>query len=186
MLKEWHFQPHNHPDGETCDMSKTPSKPEASGERFVRIAVIIASLGGLLFGYDTGVISGALLFIRQAFSLSSTMQELVVSAVLIGAVIGAVAGGVLTDRFLRRINQGHSRIPIPSQKAHELRQAFRQEPEHGPDFLGNFRQGFTHMAQINAAINLAKATRHGAEESPETEAERANKAGPAVAAGYSR
>jgi SP family galactose:H+ symporter-like MFS transporter len=70
--------------------------------RFVRVAVAIASLGGLLFGYDTGVISGALLFIRQTFNLSSTMQELVVSAVLIGAVLGAVAGGVLADRFGRR------------------------------------------------------------------------------------
>jgi SP family galactose:H+ symporter-like MFS transporter len=69
---------------------------------FVRVAVIIASLGGLLFGYDTGVISGALLFIRQTFNLSSTMQELVVSAVLIGAVLGAVAGGILADRFGRR------------------------------------------------------------------------------------
>lgn len=80
----------------------TPSGRQMQGERFVRIAVIVASLGGMLFGYDTGVISGALLFIRDAFSLSSTMQELVVSAVLIGAVIGAIVGGTLTDRFGRR------------------------------------------------------------------------------------
>jgi sugar porter (SP) family MFS transporter len=80
----------------------TPSERKAQGERFVRIAVIIASLGGMLFGYDTGVISGALLFIRKAFNLSPTMQELVVSAVLIGAVIGAIVGGTLADRFGRR------------------------------------------------------------------------------------
>ncbi len=80
----------------------TPSERQMQGERFVRIAVIIASLGGMLFGYDTGVISGALLFIREAFNLSTTMQELVVSAVLIGAVIGAIAGGILADRFGRR------------------------------------------------------------------------------------
>jgi SP family galactose:H+ symporter-like MFS transporter len=79
-----------------------PSRLEAQGERFVRIAVIIASLGGMLFGYDTGVISGAILFIREAYHLSSTMQELVVSAVLIGAVIGAIVGGILADRFGRR------------------------------------------------------------------------------------
>jgi SP family galactose:H+ symporter-like MFS transporter len=82
-------------------MSKQ-SEREAQGERFVRIAVIIASLGGMLFGYDTGVISGAILFMKQAFSLSSTMQEIVVSAVLIGAVIGAIVGGILADRFGRR------------------------------------------------------------------------------------
>jgi SP family galactose:H+ symporter-like MFS transporter len=83
-------------------MSVTASNGPAQGERFVRIAVIIASLGGMLFGYDTGVISGAILFLKQAFNLSSTMQELVVSAVLIGAVIGAVVGGILANRFGRR------------------------------------------------------------------------------------
>jgi SP family galactose:H+ symporter-like MFS transporter len=81
--------------------NKTPEN-KAQGEHFVRIAVITASLGGMLFGYDTGVISGAILFIKEAFSLSSTMQELVVSAVLIGAVIGAIVGGILANRFGRR------------------------------------------------------------------------------------
>lgn len=70
--------------------------------RFVYIAVAIAALGGLLFGYDTGVISGAILFIKVEFSLSPMMEELVVSAVLIGAVFGAGAGGSLTGRFGRR------------------------------------------------------------------------------------
>lgn len=83
-------------------MPEPQPKTEASGEHFVRIAVVIASLGGMLFGYDTGVISGALLFIKHTFNLSSTMQEVVVSAVLIGAIIGAAAGGVLADRFGRR------------------------------------------------------------------------------------
>ena len=69
---------------------------------FVYVAVAIAALGGLLFGYDTGVISGAILFVKDEFSLSPTMEELVVSAVLIGAVLGAAAGGALTDRFGRR------------------------------------------------------------------------------------
>ncbi len=70
--------------------------------RFVYLAVGIAALGGLLFGYDTGVISGAILFIKIEFSLSPTMEELVVSAVLVGAVLGAAAGGALTSRFGRR------------------------------------------------------------------------------------
>ena len=70
--------------------------------RFVYTAVAIAALGGLLFGYDTGVISGAILFIKVEFSLSPTMEELVVSAVLMGAVLGAGAGGALTGRFGRR------------------------------------------------------------------------------------
>jgi SP family galactose:H+ symporter-like MFS transporter len=70
--------------------------------RFVYIAVAIAAVGGLLFGYDTGVISGAILFITGDFSLSATMEEIVVSAVLVGAVFGAGAGGALTGRFGRR------------------------------------------------------------------------------------
>jgi sugar porter (SP) family MFS transporter len=69
---------------------------------FVYYAVAIAALGGLLFGYDTGVISGAILFIKTQFHLSSTMEEIVVSSVLVGAVFGATLGGALTDRFGRR------------------------------------------------------------------------------------
>jgi sugar porter (SP) family MFS transporter len=78
------------------DKAKSDVKP------FVYVAVGIAALGGLLFGYDTGVISGAILFIKNQFSLSATMEEIVVSAVLVGAVFGAAAGGVLTSRFGRR------------------------------------------------------------------------------------
>jgi SP family galactose:H+ symporter-like MFS transporter len=73
-----------------------------SGERFVVVAVGVAALGGLLFGYDTGVISGAILFIQKQFSLSSTLEGVVVSAVLAGAVIGAAVGGTLADRLGRR------------------------------------------------------------------------------------
>ena len=64
--------------------------------------VAVASLGGLLFGYDTGVISGALLFLTDAFRLSPTLQGVVTSAVLVGAVAGAAAGGAATDRYGRR------------------------------------------------------------------------------------
>ena len=78
------------------------SGPATGVNRFVYIAVAIAALGGLLFGYDTGVISGAILFIKDDFSLSPMMEELVVSAVLVGAVLGAGAGGALTGRFGRR------------------------------------------------------------------------------------
>ena len=77
------------------------AKSEVNG--FVYLAVGVAAIGGLLFGYDTGVISGAILFITNQFSLSATMEEIVVSSVLVGAVIGAVIGGVLTNRFGRRI-----------------------------------------------------------------------------------
>src|ERR1700733_5090551 len=62
----------------------------------------VAALGGLLFGYDTGVISGALIFIRHAMSLSPTMQGVVVAIALGGAAIGAAMVGYLSDRAGRR------------------------------------------------------------------------------------
>jgi SP family galactose:H+ symporter-like MFS transporter len=70
---------------------------------FVYLAAGFAALGGLLFGYDTGVISGAVIFIKKEFALSTFPQELVVSMVLAGATIGALSGGKLSDRFGRRI-----------------------------------------------------------------------------------
>lgn len=66
------------------------------------VVAIIASLGGLLSGYDTGVISGALLFINESWNLPDTTQGILVSSVLIGAVIGAATNGILADMFGRK------------------------------------------------------------------------------------
>ena len=60
------------------------------------------ALGGLLFGYDTGVISGAILFIQKQMHLGSWQQGWVVSAVLLGAILGAAIIGPSSDRFGRR------------------------------------------------------------------------------------
>src|SRR5512147_1431104 len=68
----------------------------------VAIIAATAALGGLLFGYDTGVISGALLFLREAFHLSSLMLGVVTSIALAGAAGGAAGAGLLADRFGRR------------------------------------------------------------------------------------
>jgi sugar porter (SP) family MFS transporter len=73
-----------------------------ASQRYVYIAAIFAAVGGLLFGYDTGVISGALIFIKQSFGLSIFQQELAVSSVLVGAAVLAITGGSLSDRFGRR------------------------------------------------------------------------------------
>jgi SP family galactose:H+ symporter-like MFS transporter len=63
---------------------------------------LIAALGGLLFGYHTSIISGALLFLTKEFDLTTFQQELVVSTVLVGALVGAFSGGVLADRWGRK------------------------------------------------------------------------------------
>ena len=79
--------------------------PLSSGtvRRHVLFGAAITALGGLLFGYDTGVISGALLFIGRDFpGLTSFDKELLTSILLIGALIGALAGGRIADRAGRR------------------------------------------------------------------------------------
>jgi len=78
------------------------NKTEGHGKRFVYLAAAISALGGLLFGYDIGVISGAILFVKRDFSLSPGMEEIVVSSVLLGSLVGAAAGGILADRLGRR------------------------------------------------------------------------------------
>ncbi len=67
------------------------------------ILAALASLGGLLFGYDTGVISGALPFIKRDFTLSAGMEGVATSAVLVGATLGAAFAGFLSDRFGRKL-----------------------------------------------------------------------------------
>lgn len=62
----------------------------------------IAGLGGILYGFDMGIIAAALIFIRESFSLSTRMEEIVVSVVLVGAMAGALAGGSIADRIGRR------------------------------------------------------------------------------------
>ncbi len=77
---------------------------------FVVVIAVIAATGGLLFGYDSGVISGALLYIKQDPVLLANgqevmperIQEWVVSIVLVGATIGAISSGRLTDVYGRK------------------------------------------------------------------------------------
>ena len=54
-------------------------------EFFIYLTAGVAALAGLLFGYDTGVISGAILFIKDQFKLTPGLEEGIVSAVLLGA-----------------------------------------------------------------------------------------------------
>jgi sugar porter (SP) family MFS transporter len=69
---------------------------------YLLMLAITAAFSGILFGYDTGVISGAILFINGEFHLSPQLNGLVVSAVLFGAVCGSLGSGHLTDYFGRR------------------------------------------------------------------------------------
>ncbi|NGX49207.1 MAG: putative metabolite transport protein CsbC [Candidatus Anoxychlamydiales bacterium] len=69
---------------------------------FTLFVALIAAIGGLLFGYNTSAISGAILFLAKDFNLSTIAQEVIISVILIGALVGACFGGILTDRIGRK------------------------------------------------------------------------------------
>ncbi|MCY8127655.1 sugar porter family MFS transporter, partial [Bacillus spizizenii] len=73
-----------------------------SKKAYISLIYFFGALGGLLFGYDTGVISGALLFIREDMELTPFLEGLVVSGVLIGALVGAAFCGRFSDRYGRK------------------------------------------------------------------------------------
>lgn len=68
----------------------------------IYVIAIIAATGGLLFGFDTGVISGAIPFFQKDFGIDNGMVEQITSAGLLGAILGALFCGKLTDRLGRR------------------------------------------------------------------------------------
>lgn len=73
--------------------------------KYLLLLTSAAGLGGLLFGYDTGVISGALLYIRDDFKevdKSKVLQETIVSMAIAGAIVGAAVGGWMSDKFGRK------------------------------------------------------------------------------------
>lgn len=66
------------------------------------LIAVTGSIGGLLFGYDTGIIAAALGPISEQFHLGTTMEQVVASSILVGCAIGALSAGHLTDRLGRR------------------------------------------------------------------------------------
>src|SRR2546430_1957238 len=70
--------------------------------RFIIMVSGVAALGGLLFGFDTAIISGAIPYISAYFKLDEYALGWAVSAILIGCATGALASGALADKYGRR------------------------------------------------------------------------------------
>lgn len=82
-----------------------PLEPQdTSGSKFyVIFLTCFATVGGLLFGYDTGIISGSMLLMKDYFNLSTIYQEAIVSATIGAAALFALIAGSLSDYFGRKI-----------------------------------------------------------------------------------
>jgi sugar porter (SP) family MFS transporter len=70
--------------------------------RYATLIAAVAAVAGLLFGFDTAVINGALIFLRQELSLSTRETEWATSSLLVGCAAGAAVAGWLTDRLGRK------------------------------------------------------------------------------------
>ena len=70
--------------------------------RYVILLSTITAISGFLFGYNTAVINGVLLFLRRQFAPSDLDAEIAASAILVGALLGAAAASIIGDRYGRK------------------------------------------------------------------------------------
>ena len=75
---------------------------QAGSTTYLLLICIVAALGGLLFGYDTGVISGAIGPLVERFGLSPKMEGWAASCALVGCMFGAGFAGMISDRIGRK------------------------------------------------------------------------------------
>lgn len=85
-----------------CGMRGFIHEARSEAKPILFVLAVVAALGGFLFGCDTGVISGALLFIKPAFHASALQLQAITGSLLVGAVVGAAASGYLAEAMSRK------------------------------------------------------------------------------------
>src|SRR5665811_1060940 len=70
--------------------------------RYLYFVTFVAALGGLMFGFETAVINGAIHYVAEYFQLNAFLKGFVVSTALAGCVVGALAIGKPGDKYGRR------------------------------------------------------------------------------------
>jgi sugar porter (SP) family MFS transporter len=75
---------------------------QKGSSRYLFLPASVAAIGGLLFGFDTAVINGAIVFLKSQFALNDAQTEIAASSLLIGCVIGASLAALTSDRFGRK------------------------------------------------------------------------------------
>src|SRR5271167_680776 len=75
---------------------------QSGSVRYLYLPAAIAAIGGLLFGFDTAVINGAIVFLKRQFALTDSQTEIGASSLLLGCVFGASLAAFTSDRFGRK------------------------------------------------------------------------------------
>ena len=78
------------------------ARAQGGSVRYLYLPVAVAAIGGLLFGFDTAVINGAIVFLKHQFALSDSQTEIGASSLLLGCVFGASLAAFTSDRFGRK------------------------------------------------------------------------------------
>ena len=87
-------------DNNRSETGHGPAKP--ASPCFLYLLTLLSTIGGFLFGYDTGVVSGAMLLLRVDLNLSPLAQEVFVSITIASAAVFALCGGWINNRFGRK------------------------------------------------------------------------------------
>lgn len=96
------------PSNATTTRAHTGDAQKASSRRLIFISVLVATMGALAFGYDTGIIAGALPFMtlpldQGGLGLNPVSEGLITASLIVGAALGSLASGYVSDRFGRRV-----------------------------------------------------------------------------------